>query len=100
MRPSASSTQTSAWVVSVRTLAKSSPRTKSVLTSDVEERRFVLLDCESRRVDVRGRQLAELVAGLGARLHRLRVRPQGDHDCLLARLVRQPDQAAVAGAVT
>src|SRR2546421_6770231 len=100
MRPSAASTQTSACVVSVRTRAKSSPRTKSALTSDVEERRFVLLDREPRRPDVRSRELAEAVAGLGACLPRLLVRPQGDHECLPAGLVGQPDQAAVAGAVT
>src|SRR4051794_22269254 len=100
MRPSAPSTQTSACVVSVSTLAKSSPRTKSVLTSDVEECRFVSLDREPRRADVRGGELAQAVACLGARLQRLLVRPQRDHECLRAGLVGQPNQAAVAGAVT
>src|SRR6266516_7434320 len=99
MLPLESSTQTRACVVSVRTLAKSSPRTKSVLTSDVEERRFVLLERKPRRADVGRRQLAEPVAGLGARPQGLLVRPESDHERLPGGLVRQADQSPVPGAV-
>src|SRR5205807_8292602 len=99
MRPPPSSTQTRACVVSVRTRAKSSPRTKSVLTSDVEERRFILLERESRRADVGGRQFAEPVTGLGARPQGFLVRPERDHERPAGAAVGQADQAAVAAAV-
>src|SRR5690242_17517312 len=99
MRPPLSSTQTSACVVSVRTLAKSSPRTNPLLMSDVENRRFVALDGEALGAGRLGRELRELLAGLGARVEGFLVRPQRHDERLPGLAVEQADQTAVAGCV-
>src|SRR2546427_3718643 len=78
IRPSWSSTQTSDIVVSVRTLANSSPRMKSG-ACDIEEAHLIVLERESDRPNRLRRELAEVGACLRARQQRLLVGPQRDH---------------------
>src|SRR5436305_8777407 len=100
MRPALSSTQTSDIVVSVRTLANSSPTMNSVVSGiDVEERDLVLLQLLPRHADRFGGELAEPVSGLGARAECVLVGPERDHERLRASAIGEPEQAAEAGAV-
>src|SRR5690242_20228280 len=99
MRPALSSTHTNACVVSVRTLAKSSPRTNSLLTSDVEQRRFVDLERQAFGPCGLSGELGELLTGVGARLEGFLVRPERDDERPAVFAVEQPNQAAVAGRV-
>src|SRR6476469_11122951 len=79
IRASWSRTQTSDMVVSVRTLANSSPRMKSGV-SDIEEAHLVVLERKPGRSHCLRRELAELRARLGARAQRFLVGPQRDHE--------------------
>src|SRR3989442_11974986 len=98
IRPSRSRTETSDIVVSVRTLANSSPRTNSA-RCDIEKAHLVVLEREPGRAHGFRRELAELVACRCARPHRLLVGPQGDDERLRLGRVPEPDQPAEAGAV-
>src|SRR6476661_8044299 len=75
IRASWSRTQTSDIVVSVRTLANSSPRVNSGIC-DIEEAHLVVLDRESGRPHRFRRELAKVDARLGAGPQRLLVGPQ------------------------
>src|SRR5207245_10922571 len=77
IRPSWSRTQTRDIVVSVRTLANSSPRMKSGV-DDIEEAHLVVLEREPGRSHRLRRELAEMLAGLRAGSQRLLVGPQRD----------------------
>src|SRR5438094_320842 len=95
-----SSTQTSDIVVSVRTLANSSPTMNSVVSGiDVEERDLVLLQRFPRHADCFGGELAEPVSGLGARAEGVLVGPERDHERLRALAIGEPEQAAEPSAV-
>src|SRR5213593_4315422 len=98
IRASWSRTQTSDIVVSVRTLANSSPRMKSGVC-DIEEAHLVVLECEPGRSDRLRRELAELVACSRACQERFLVGPQRDHQRLCLVRVPESDQSAEAGAV-
>src|SRR5213596_1913506 len=98
IRASWSRTQTSDIVVSVRTLANSSPRMKSGIR-DIEEADFVILERQPGRSHRLRRELAEAAAGLCACPSRFLVGPQGDHQGLRLGGVPEPDQPAKAGAV-
>src|SRR5205809_4770969 len=95
IRPSRSSTQTSDCVVSVRTLANSSPRTKSVTWAwssiDVEEGDLECLlraPCHAhRRRGELGQALARLLAGR----QRFLVGPERDHERLSTLAIGEPD---------
>ena len=100
MRPVLSRTQTSDIVVSVRTLANSSPTMNSAVSGiDVEERDLVLLQrLPGHSHGFRG-ELAEAVAGLLARAEGILIRPERDHERLRALTIGESEQAAEAGAV-
>src|SRR5881396_3061245 len=100
MRPVLSRTQTSDIVVSVRTLANSSPTMNSAVSGiDVEERDLVLLQRLPRHADRFGGELAEPVSGLGARAEGVLVGPERDHERLRALAIGEPEQAAEPGAI-
>src|SRR5258705_10610098 len=97
IRASLSRTQTSDIVVSVRTLANSSPRTKSGIC-DIEEAHFVVLECKPGRSHRLRRELAEVVASLCACAQRLLVGPQRDDQGLRLGGIPEPDQPPKPGA--
>src|SRR5436189_1804726 len=101
MRPEGARTQTSDIVVSVKTLANSSPGTNSVVSDiDVEERDLVGLQRLARHPNGLGREIAQLVTNLGARFQRLLVGPEREHESLRALAGGQSEQSADARAVT
>src|SRR5436309_3856095 len=101
MRPALSKTQTSDIVVSVRTLANSSPTMNSVVSGiHVEERDLELLQRLPRHSQRFRRELAEPVACLGARTKGLLVGPERDHERLRGDAIGEPQQAPEARAVT
>src|SRR6476660_8651114 len=98
IRASWSRTQTSDTVVSVRTLANSSPSVNSGIC-DIEEAHLVVLEREPGRSQCFCRELAESIACLGASPQRFLVGPQGDHERLRVGRIEEPDQAAEPRAV-
>src|SRR6266540_5376347 len=98
IRASLSRTQTSDIVVSVRTLANSSPRMKSGI-SHIEKAYLVVLECEPGCSHRLRRELAEVVARFRACPQRFLVGPQRDHQGLRFGGIPESDQPAKAGAV-
>src|SRR5882724_7080269 len=95
IRPSRSRTQTSDIVVSVRTLANSSPRMKSGVC-DIEEAHLVVLECEPGRSHRLRRELAELVACRRTRPEGFLVGPQRHYQRLCLLGMPEPNQPAEA----
>src|SRR5438552_848240 len=77
IRPSRSRTETSDIVVSVRTLANSSPRTNSA-RCDIEEAHLVVLERQPGRAHRLRGELAELATRRRARQSRFLVVPEAD----------------------
>src|SRR6476620_10011780 len=98
MRASCSRTQTSDIVVSVRTLANSSPRMKSGV-SDIEEPHRVVLDRAPGRPHRFSRELTEVDPRQGAGSQRRLVGPQRNNKGFRLGGIPESDQSAKAGAV-
>src|SRR5262245_29360288 len=108
MRPARSRTQMSDLVVSVSTLANSSPRTNpgisvsaiaGVSDPEVEEGDVELLDPFARRAGCVHCQGGEPFGGLGACAEGLFIRPERDYERPTFGPVLEPDQTAKTGAV-
>src|SRR5262245_53216899 len=108
IRPARSSTQMSDFVVSVRTLANSSPRTNpgvsvsaiaGVSDPEVEEGDVELLDPFARRAGCVHCEGGEPFGRLGAPAQRFFVCPERDDEGPASSPVLEPDHSAETGAV-